>query len=345
MSDIQADAPLSIDAATALLGAEPEQQEEAAEGAQESAAEAPPEEQPAAAEEGEAEATETEEGTEAEQEESEEGDEPEQPAIEPPPSWNAEDREVFAHLPRDAQEVLVRREAERDRALNRTQQQLAEERKRVVAEGQGLQSLVERVQSAVETAEAAFKRPIPDLTNAQGEPMTWEQVDWDAWYESDPQSAAVWEARYNRERQKLEQAKTAHQQAQEQAQRQQFTAFVEERNTRLAEIAPDLARDESKREELSQYLQREGVPAQQIIGLTAEGMAIAHKAMLYDRAQAAMKAPKPKPSTPPPPPSKPVKPASSAPASPKQHQASVAKNRFAQTGGIDDAVALLNLRG
>ena len=45
--------------------------------------------------------------------------------VDPPRSWSVDDRHLFALLPWGVQTILVRREAERDRALNRLQSETA----------------------------------------------------------------------------------------------------------------------------------------------------------------------------------------------------------------------------
>ena len=58
----------------------------------------------------------------------EEGEEGHQ-GIEPPSSWNKQDREVFSTLPPEAQAVIARREGERDIAFTRKSDEIAEHRK------------------------------------------------------------------------------------------------------------------------------------------------------------------------------------------------------------------------
>lgn len=58
-------------------------------------------------------------------------DEAEVQAIDAPVSWSAEQKEVFASLPPDAQQVVVERESERDRGFNAKATELADERKRL----------------------------------------------------------------------------------------------------------------------------------------------------------------------------------------------------------------------
>jgi hypothetical protein len=78
--------------------------------------------------------------------------EPELPAIEPPRSWKAEEKERFLSLPRDTQAYLAERELERDRALNRSQNEAAEKLKGLTAKEQ-----------AVEQARAQYEAALPQL--------------------------------------------------------------------------------------------------------------------------------------------------------------------------------------
>lgn len=49
----------------------------------------------------------------------------------PPVSWSAEDRAVFGKLPRDAQEIVLRRESERDQYLNQKAGEIAQYQRQV----------------------------------------------------------------------------------------------------------------------------------------------------------------------------------------------------------------------
>ncbi len=53
--------------------------------------------------------------------EDDQGEEPET-AIDPPASWKAEEKEFFKSLPREAQETLARREAEREKFVPKRNQ-------------------------------------------------------------------------------------------------------------------------------------------------------------------------------------------------------------------------------
>lgn len=73
---------------------------------------------------------------------------PEEEPVEAPASWTAEAKERFAQLPRETQEYIAEREAQREKAINQSKAELAEMRKSVSGienvtnkHGQYLQSL------------------------------------------------------------------------------------------------------------------------------------------------------------------------------------------------------------
>jgi hypothetical protein len=71
------------------------------------------------------------------------------PAIEPPKSWSKADQELFANLPREAQQRIVARERSRDAELARHQQQAAEQRNMLDADRAGLAEARARYESAL----------------------------------------------------------------------------------------------------------------------------------------------------------------------------------------------------
>ena len=76
--------------------------------------------------EAEAEPVEAAEEGETEEVETEEADEEDEPEpVDAPVSWSAEDKKVFEALPREAQEVVARRERERDQGVNKTLEEVA----------------------------------------------------------------------------------------------------------------------------------------------------------------------------------------------------------------------------
>lgn len=103
-----------------------------------------------------------EEGEEASEEEAEaeEGEEEEtSPAIDPPVSWSKEDKELFASLPPEAQAVVARREAERDKFVNQKAQEAAQTRQTVEQEARQIVSQLHQTQAEKLQALAAMVMP------------------------------------------------------------------------------------------------------------------------------------------------------------------------------------------
>ena len=76
--------------------------------------------------EGESDDSEIEEVSQSEEEDANDSDEPEAtdlPPIIPPVSWNAQDKELFKELPRNVQEIIKRRENERDSFVTKTREE------------------------------------------------------------------------------------------------------------------------------------------------------------------------------------------------------------------------------
>jgi hypothetical protein len=123
--------------------------------------------------------------------------------------------------------------------------------------------------------------------------------------------------------------------------------FLQSEWKSLADLAPDLAPDVSdpskgaeKRQAVTKYLAGYGIPQSAIAQISARELTLAHKAMLYDQGQAALKAaPKPKPAAPAQ--RSPVRPAAAAVQSSSASIVKSAEGRFYQKPDIDNAVALL----
>ena len=76
-------------------------------------------------------------------------------AIEPPRSWSNEDKQWFAALPPETQEVLARRENERDTALRRGQNEVATQRQSFAAQRQQMEAMrvqYEKIMPALQAA-------------------------------------------------------------------------------------------------------------------------------------------------------------------------------------------------
>lgn len=269
---------------------------------------------------------EAEEGADAEEDPADQSeDEPDLPVIDPPKSWDAEHKAKFEALPRDVQEYLTAREAERDKGVSAAQQRASEARQRADAEAQAVAALKPQIETLTAQAKQQLDR--------------WSGMDATAWQRAaqqmDPREFNQLRADYDADVQRVQQLDAARQQAEA----VEWQAFANAQTARLPEIAPHIASDPKAVAEVFEYVGRT-IPnfgPEQRKWISAEEMLIAHKAMLYDRA----KAPQPKP------PGKKVITArpSTAPAPIKQRQAAQMTDRFKKSGSIDDAVAILNQRG
>lgn len=314
--------PLSVDQAIASLIPQEVTQPEAVETpeapieAAEEATDTPSEAEETAAETGE----EAEAAPEAEAE-------PEEAVapLEAPKYWSHEAKAKFADLPPELQAVVLSQEGPREEAAAKAKAEAAQQRQVADKELQGVQKLAEQLNTFLPEAVKTFK-------------SRWDDVDWAAWVEQDPEAAFKGKIAHEQEQQHLQKLAAAAEEAQAQAKQ----AFLREQTEKLAEIAPDLADPEKgvqRRTEVAKYLIAQGVDQSALSNISAVELTIAHKAMLFDLAKANLQAaPKPKPAAP-----KPVvKPAATA-TSPNPARQAV--NRFAQTRSVEDAVALLMSQG
>lgn len=252
-------------------------------------------------------------------------DEPELPVIEPPKSWDAEHKAKFEALPRDVQEYLTAREAERDKGVSVQQQRAVEARQRADQEAQAVAVLKPQIEHAMGQAQKVFQQ-------------SWQGMDATAWAnlaQTDPSRYVSLKAQHEADVQAIQQLDAARQQAEA----VEWQSFAQTQTARLPEIAPHLAADPKMVTEVFDYIAKTtpSFSAEQRKWVSADELAIAWKAMKYDQAQA----PQPKP------PGKKVITArpSTAPAPIKQRQAAQMTDRFKKSGSIDDAVAILNQRG
>ncbi len=245
---------------------------------------------------------------------------PEQPAIDPPASWDAEHKAKFATLPRDVQEYLLARETERDRGVSAQQQRASEARQRAEAEAQAVAALKPQIETLAEQARQQLDR--------------WSGMDATAWQnlaQTDPNRYVALKAQHDADVQRVQQLDAAR----EKAEAVEWQAFANKQTARLPEIAPNIAGDPKVQAEVFEYIVKSDpdIKPEDVRWITAEQMVIAHKAMLYDRAQAPQ--PKPqgkkvitaKPSTP--------------PAPMQQRQRSQAEQAFKKAPTVENALKLL----
>lgn len=338
--------PLSMDAAVALMtapAAEPEKIEqpvavEAEQAPAEAAVEAPNEGEDTQSES----ATTDDDAGEAEQPgDGEEAETPPEAAAEPvdaPQWWDAEAKAKFAALNPELQAIVRAQEDKRETVVTQAKAQAAEARKQAESEVNGVKALAEQLATFVPQAVEMFK-------------SEWESIDWDGWAdriqaEEDPDVAARDLVAYNKAVLGRDRAKATLQKLQaSQAEAEQIArqAFVREVAADLQEHAPELLRPENQKA-LGEYIVQSGLPPEAIGNASAKELIVAHKAMLWDQAQAAAKAkaatPAPKPITPPVRTVAPVAAPAQA-ANPVNREIQRLNNRLSQTHSEDDAVALI----
>jgi len=258
--------------------------------------------------------------------EEEETKEPPKPVAPMPQSWAKEDAELWASLPPAAQLKVQQREADRDRAVALSRQEVAEQNKL-------LQAFSARLEEIAPKAENAFKQ-------------RWANVDWKAIAAKDAEEGTnnfnLYRAQYEEEAEEVERI-TREQSLAANLARQKF---VQAEAARLAEIAPELAdpiKGQERREKVGKFLLENGVPADALANISAVELALARDAMLYREAKknAALKTSQPKPKAAPAPAPKTISPVSGQPISP-QRQLQALNQRLTKSGKLEDFVALMD---
>lgn len=270
------------------------------------------------------------------------GDEPDEesedaapPPIRAPQSWDADAKAKFEALPRDLQEVVLARESDRDKAVQRSVQEAADARKLAqarAAEAESVTRIKAVLDQIVPAALHTFRSKWADWTPARQAEMA----------RADPAGYIARKAEFEAEAAEMGRLNAVNQETQQAA----YQQFVRTEAARLAEIAPALADPKegpARRQALGDYLKREGVPSEQIPQLDANTIRLAHKAMLWDEAQAkAATAARPnRPASAAPPP---VRPAAAPPAPSRTRAREAAIHRLDQSGSVDDAVRALKAK-
>lgn len=347
-------APLSVEAAVAALREPPQ----AAETPDPTAAEEAPAGEPAAEPEAE-EVPEPESEAEPTAEEpldpeaviegEAEAEEPEsdpRPVIAAPKSWDAAERAVFATLPPATQAIIASRENERDKVVSRAQQESTQARKTVEAELAGLAQVKTTFDEIATRANKVFADK-------------WVNVDWVALARSDPATYTIARAEHDAEMgelQRVQEAQIAANQVKKQAEQTAFQSYVQGEFAELSEVAPDLVDQKTgnaKRTEVTEFLRGlrrsngdRAIADENITRIAAVEMSLARDAMEFRKLKAAGKATAARPAAPATrPAAAPARAAAPSAAPPQrptpQRNIEAAKNRFAQSGSTDDAVAFL----
>lgn len=330
--------PLSVDQAAGLLGSLRAQAPQTAETPEPDETEAP---EPAAVEDTESEGETTpEEPSEPEEvtdEPDEEAEDAEDPPIPAPQSWSAADKELFAKAPREIQEVLLRRETDRDKAVQRSVQE-ASDAKRQAEEAQTQAKAVTDIMAVLEQIVPAAQQTF------QSKWANWTPENQLRMSREHPNEYTALRAAYEAEMGEMARLEAVNQQTRQTA----YQQFVRDESAKLATLAPELADPKegvARREALGSYLTKEGVPQDQIPLLDANTIRLAHKAMKYDELQAKA-ATSAQPSRPAPArAAPPVRPGgAAAPAPSRTRSADAALDRLSREPTIDNAVAAMRAR-
>jgi hypothetical protein len=246
-----------------------------------------------------------------------------------PAFWTAEDKAWFAEQPPEVRARILGYEKNRDQATSRALRGFAEARKGAEVQAHQLASLRGGVGQALAQAQARHA--------ASG----WEGIDWARWARENPAQALQGKIQHEQEQGELQRLHTARQVADDQA----FKAYVREEGQRLVQTAPELANDTAKRQEVGRWLLDQGYPPETLRGVGALDLAVAHKAMQWDRADTALKSKAGARNSDGSVRGRTVRATAAASTPTPKRKAQEASSRFASSRSKDDAVALLNLRG
>lgn len=279
---------------------------------------------------------------EAEQDEADEddGDEPAEPAIDPPASMSAEERERFAKLPRDAQEWIVSREKSLTSDYTRKTQEIADNRKKVQSE---LSEVQQKRQQYADNLEYLEQRISTALSSGLSD------ADMQRLYQENPAEWARQNELRRQAREQLNAFKSERQriQAEQRAEHERLVReSLQEGAKRLPEMIPEWRDAETAKREkrdLTEFLLGQAGFTREEVASAADPriVALARKAMLYDRMSKATAdktaVAKKKVAAAP----KAVKP-TAQPKKPRDDQrAADARKRLAKSGRVDDAASYI----
>lgn len=256
-----------------------------------------------------------------------------------PPSWGAEDAEMWATLPPEAQAKIIAREGERDRGLNLKLQESANARKEAQLAASEAQNKRNEYLKALETVEALYQVQRPDPRAFGYGTQQYNGAAYQAALAEYEQTSQVL-AQLNEQREAI-QKEAADEEA------QQFSAWKQQHE---AEYAPKLladlpeltdpAKGEPILRELIDYAVKAGIPEENFAPdvqdqITSAQLHILWKAHQFDKARQAKAPAKPKPASPG------IKPGVSSPRSTqKQVRHRNAVERLNREGSLEAAAAV-----
>jgi hypothetical protein len=258
------------------------------------------------------------------EEEEPEAEKPAEPVVPAPNFWNDDEKAVFATAPPEVQKLVADKIAESSKHATLATEQAALYRKEADIIGQAVEMIDTQLSAAKETFGSRWSSFTPE--------------QWAEWAAEDLQAATVAKFQHDAEQKQLVELS----QAREAAEAEQHRQFLREQAGKLAEVAPALL-EASARTELIGYLTEQGMAPQDLKWAGAVELSIAHKAMLWDRAQANLaKKPIPQPTQRS---ATPVRPAGAQQrGSSQSRQVQALEARFAKSGSMEDALALRRAR-
>ena len=204
--------------------------------------------------------------------EQEQASDPAEPKLEAPARWEAEDKALFATLPKKAQQTILRREKLQQAEVTKAQQKSAETVKAFETRITHLNDLATRIgEQYVEPAQSRMQ-------------------EWQDWFSSpdaqelartNPGAFLEQQTIYNQERQELAKAMSA----KAAAERQAFREFTREPARLMPELIPEFADEVEgprRKTELATYLRDNGFEPDRISGISAKEAQLAWKARKFD---------------------------------------------------------------
>lgn len=193
-------------------------------------------------------------------------------AIQAPVSWSQEDKNVFAALPPDAQNIILRRESERDTGFQQKATELAD-----------LKRQFEQQQSTIEQERQQYAQFLASKAQAKIEPPSLDLLN--------PQHDSYSPEKYHLQKAQYEQAAVEQQTAQQNLMQQQqeyqnqqaqaFQKYTEEQTSLLTEALPEW-KDKPFRDEVLKYATTNGYEVQQLQMASAQDIQTLVKAKKYD---------------------------------------------------------------
>jgi len=272
-----------------------------------------------------------------EEAEPEGGEESTAPAIEPPTSWSAQDKALFSQLPPEAQQVIARRESERDRVVQQRTQEIAEQRK-----------AFEQHWGAIQSERQQYETNLQQLLRvALPEAERFANVDWQRLATEDPSGYVRLTAERDALRGRVGAIQAELQQvqsAQQQEAARHYATVRAEQHQKLVELLPDFGDPEKGPKlasEMRGWLQSQGFTPEEIGQVIDHRvLRVVERAMRADRAAAARESAEAKRSAAAPTVQQPgaARPRSDLTAA-QRHQRNV--ERYQRTGKEADAIRML----